>query len=149
MTYSHLQLLCYLGVPQGSVLGPILFTIYTHGLNVHFYADEYYMAFDTTDKQDAASVLTQLEDCISDIRMWMVENKLKLNDDKTEVILTPPPPPMVYHTSWLVEPLLHQLKWCAILGPCSISHSMAQFSLKRSKTPSFYFISFRSVTHYG
>ena len=80
------------GVPQGSVLGPILFTMYTppigdiartHGLNVHFYADDthLYMAFDPTDNEDAASVLKQLEDCISDIRMWMVENKLKLNDE--------------------------------------------------------------------
>ena len=86
------------GVPQGSVLGPILFTIYTlpigdiartHGLNVHFYADDtqLYMAFDPTDNEDAASVLKQLEDCISDIRMWMVGNKLKLNDDKTEVLI--------------------------------------------------------------
>ena len=46
-----------------------------------------YMSFDPTDNEDAASVLKQLEDCISDIRMWMVENKLKLNDDKTEVLV--------------------------------------------------------------
>ena len=45
------------------------------------------MAFDPTDNEDAASVLKQLEDCISDIRMWMVGNKLKLNDDKTEVLI--------------------------------------------------------------
>ena len=96
------------GVPQGSVLGPILFTIYTlpigdiaqtHGLNVHFYADDtqLYMAFDPTDNEDAASVLKQLEDCISDIRMWMVGNKLKLNDDKTEVLILTSKVPMSTH----------------------------------------------------
>ena len=57
------------GVPQGSVLGLILFTIYTlpigdiaraHGLSVNFYADDaqLYMTFDPTDNEDTTSVLT-------------------------------------------------------------------------------------------
>jgi len=81
-----------------SGVSPILFTIYTlpitdikptHGLNVHLYADDthLHMAFAPTDHEDAHSILTEVENCISDIRIWMFENKLKLNDDKTEVLI--------------------------------------------------------------
>jgi len=70
-----------------SVLGPIIFTIYTlligdiartHGLNVHFYANDTQlcMAFDPTGHEDTTSILTQVENCIIDIRILMVENKL-------------------------------------------------------------------------
>jgi len=45
------------------------------------------MAFDRIDHEDTTSILTQVENCISDIRIWMVENKLKPNDDKTEVLI--------------------------------------------------------------
>jgi len=86
---------------MGQSQGPIPFTIYTlpivdiartHRLNVHFYADDtqLYMAFDPTDHEDTTSILTQVENCISNIRIWMVENNLKLNDYKrikTEILI--------------------------------------------------------------
>ena len=86
------------GIPQGSVIGLILFSIYTlpigdiaraHGLNVNFYADDtqLHMAFAPTDHEDAPSILTQVENYISDIRILMVKKKLKLNDDKTEILI--------------------------------------------------------------
>ena len=88
------------GVPQGSVDGPFDFIIYQgplydiiaqHGLKGHMYADDtqVYIEFDLS-MCSAGEARARLESCIYDIRMWMQENKLKLNEDKTELLVITP-----------------------------------------------------------
>ena len=86
------------GVPQGSVLGPDLFVAYAkpigqiarkHGLKVHIYADDtqLYLMFDPNIEGSRDDTIKKIERCITEIRIWMNNNQLKLNDDKTEVIV--------------------------------------------------------------
>ena len=87
------SLLC--GVPQGSVLGPMKFCLYLltlgailrhHNTGYHIYADDtqLYISFKCKDPLES---LTRLNMCISDIRVWMIKNKFKINDSKTEFII--------------------------------------------------------------
>ena len=95
---SSKPILLVFGVPQGSVLGPVKFTIYQgpvyeiaelHGVSSHLYADDtqLYFAFDLDSPDDFNAALGKVEGCIEDIRQWMAVNKLKLNDDKTEFLV--------------------------------------------------------------
>ena len=81
------------GVPQGSVLGPVLFTVYTgtlsflleaYGVSYHFSADDTQLYIRVEDIDEAKHKLSSL---MSDWKIWMARRKLKLNDGKTEIIV--------------------------------------------------------------
>ena len=85
------------GVPQGSVLGPQLFSIYAapvskilrnNNLLSHFYADDTQIYITVIPHQeDIDAAVETIEQCVAQIRSWMKTNYLKLNHWKTEVIV--------------------------------------------------------------
>ena len=83
------------GVPQGPCLGPLLFAIYASKLfsviksqllSAHSCTDDtqLYLSFRPLESSSEAEALDAIEKCIADARSWMINDKLMLNDDKTE-----------------------------------------------------------------
>ena len=80
-----------LGVPQGSVLGPILFLIYINDLpnsapmsNFTLFADDTTLAHTHVDQN---VLLNEARISLSSVQEWLLSNKLVLNKDKTETII--------------------------------------------------------------
>ena len=82
-------------VPQGSVLGPLLFTPYTtplsslvsgHAIPHHLHADDSQL-YVSLSLGASTAALNGLQTCLASVQSWMSTNKLKLNPDKTEFLL--------------------------------------------------------------
>ena len=81
------------GVPQGSVLEPILFCIYTielslllreHRVSFRLFADDTQFYLSINNIADAERILSKI---MSDIKHWMDYKQLKMNESKTECIV--------------------------------------------------------------
>ena len=85
------------GVPQGSVLGARFYTMYTypmlkivkdHILYYHSYADDTQIYVRCENNATYINIaLSRLKDCIADICLWMSNSSLKINEQKTELII--------------------------------------------------------------
>ena len=79
------------GVPQGSILGPLLFIIYINDMarvfkncKYHFFADDTVLYLD---EADPIKLVNKINADIESVRIWLEKNKLKLNVTKTKSML--------------------------------------------------------------
>ena len=82
------------GVPQGSVLGPILFSLYVsdivplahaHSLSVHLFADDI-IIYGSACTSSMSSLSSSISQCFDEVGQWLKSNGLLLNSDKSNVM---------------------------------------------------------------
>ena len=87
------------GVPQGSVLGPVLFNLYIRsiyncvkrlGFDISGYADDHQILKSFKPNEQLSLLAIQLHNCFNTIKSWMSDYYLKMNDSKTQIIIFGP-----------------------------------------------------------
>ena len=82
-------------MPHASVLGPLQFYLYVllmnailkyHKIGYHVYADDTQLYISFKCKQPLEAI-SKVNSCLSDIRRWIITNKLKINDSQTKFIV--------------------------------------------------------------
>ncbi len=112
------------GVPQGSVLGPLLFTLYM--LSFHCYADDTQLYISS--RPEETYQFAKPTECIVAIKNWMTSYFLLLNSEKAEVLIIGPK-----------TPTSNNLEHCLTLDGCSVnsSSSVRNLGVLFDSNPSF------------
>ena len=93
---ESLEIVIKFGVPQGSVLGPVLFNIYIRSIystveaksfSVHGFADDHQIYKSFSAAKEYQVLVEELPACFQSIEQWMSEHYLQLNPGKTEIIV--------------------------------------------------------------
>lgn len=83
----------YCGVPQGSILGPLLFCLYINDLPLYIknnnvscdlFADDGTLH---TCSADLSAIQHDLQDSLNDVKEWCIYNKMVINAEKTKCML--------------------------------------------------------------
>ena len=95
-TFESADITIRFGVPQGSVLGPILFNIYIRSLystvkstkfNIHGFADDHQVYRSFNSDMEYQTMTIDLPKCFAEIDYWMKDHYLQLNPGKTEIVV--------------------------------------------------------------
>ena len=81
-SWDHVQLFTIYMTPLSSLLK-------LHGMTYHLFADDtqLFQEFSLSDNTSPEIAIRKMERCVISIRQWMKTNMLKLNDDKTEILI--------------------------------------------------------------
>ena len=87
---SEIQTIKY-GVPQGSILGPLLFLIYINDLSrsiknskIHHFADDANLLYASSSLKD---INKRIKFDLSNLVQWLWTNKIVLNVNKTDIVI--------------------------------------------------------------
>ena len=93
------EIIIKFGVPQGSVLGPVLFNLYIRSIyrfvqalnfSIFGYADDHQIMKHFKPYNQGVTLLTQLKECFAAVKSWMQKYYLAMNDSKTQIIIFGP-----------------------------------------------------------